>query len=53
MSTVSQGNPERDMNRAAATLPRDSHVPICGLPACKARMTGFFFTVDPRFQGGN
>src|SRR5271166_2446091 len=52
MSTVSQGNPVRAMNRAAATLPRDSHVPICGLPACNARMTGFFFNVDPRFQSG-
>ena len=52
MSTVSQGNPERAMNLAAATLPRDSHVPICGLPACNARMTGFFFEFVPRFQGG-
>jgi hypothetical protein len=41
------------MNRAAATLPRDSHVPICGLPAFNARMTGFLFNVDPRFQSGN
>jgi hypothetical protein len=33
------------MNRAAATLPNDSHVPICGFPARNARITGFFFNV--------
>jgi hypothetical protein len=28
MSTVSHGKPARAMNRAAATLPNDSQVPI-------------------------
>ena len=44
MSTVSQGNPARAMKRAAAMLPSESQVPICGFPACNARLTGFSFT---------
>ena len=48
MSTVSQGNPARAMNRAAAMLPSDSQVPIWGLPAFRARLTGFSFKSVPR-----
>jgi hypothetical protein len=31
------------MNRAAATLPRESQVPMEGSPARNARLTGFGF----------
>ena len=48
MSTVSHGKPARAMNRAAATLPSVSQVPIWGLPARNARLTGFSFNSVPR-----
>src|SRR5438552_13461218 len=40
MSTVSQANPARAINRAAVILPSESHVPTDGWPAFKARLTG-------------
>jgi hypothetical protein len=40
MSTVSQANPARAMNRAATMLPSDSQVPTDGWPAFNARLTG-------------
>ncbi len=50
MSTVSQGSPTRAMKRAAATLPSVSQVPIWGLPARNARLTGFSFKGIPHHQ---
>ncbi len=41
MSTVSQANPARAMNRAAVMLPSDSQVPTDACPAFNARFTGF------------
>src|SRR5262245_65271469 len=40
MSTVSQSNPARAMNRAATGLPSDSQVPTLGRPSFSARFTG-------------
>ena len=40
MSTVSQANPARAMNRAAVTLPSDSQVPTAGLPAQEKLLDG-------------
>ena len=42
--------PARAMNRAAAMLPSVSQVPIWGLPARNARLTGFSFKSVPRFR---
>src|SRR5438876_786124 len=40
MSTVSQAQPARAMNRDAVIEPSDSQVPIAGSPALRARLTG-------------
>ena len=50
MSTVSQGIPVRARNREATTLPSESQVPTCGLPACRALFTGFDFIATPRLD---